>query len=83
MRRRVGGWEGGASSQRVSMFALVCLQGNVKSILGKSSTFQALWVRFDSNKQTQKCFVVERVKRDAVITRGALPAWQRPQHNLS
>lgn len=42
-----------------------------------------IMVDFESNKQTQKCYATEWVKRNAVIKQGALPLWQLQQDNLT
>lgn len=33
--------------------------------------------RFESNKQTQKCYVTEGVRRNAAISEGALPLFRK------
>lgn len=43
---------------------VICLQGNVKAQNTEKRPFMA---HFESNKQTQKCYVTEWVKRNAVI----------------
>lgn len=82
-----GAQQGGryeAKSVQPPCSTLTCLQGNVERSLNKSSSFQVFeqskWtiiVGFESNKQTQKCYVTEWVRRNAVIREGALPLFRK------